>query len=166
MTLGEKIKLLRKSKNLTQNELGTLLNVSFQAVSKWEKNASQPDIDTIKKLCEIFEVNVDDFLKDDFSLKPNKEVVHKKIEKPITANQSVSTNEKALVLSRNQFTAIVCSAVAFILVIVGIILGVTIPNSGKIAFMIALTLALFVFLQRLATICFLALASLFHKPKL
>lgn len=54
MSLGEKIKLLRKSKNLTQNELGKLLNVSFQAVSKWEKNLSQPDIETIKKICEIF----------------------------------------------------------------------------------------------------------------
>ena len=66
MSLGEKIKLLRKSKNLTQNELGKLLNVSFQAVSKWEKNVSQPDIETIKKICEIFEINVDNFLKDNF----------------------------------------------------------------------------------------------------
>ena len=95
MSLGEKIKLIRKSKNLTQNELGKLLNVSFQAVSKWEKNLSQPDIETIKKICEIFEINVDDFLKDNFTLKPNKEVVHSKVEKSALYNEVNTSNEKA-----------------------------------------------------------------------
>ena len=129
MTLGEKIKLLRKSKNLTQKELGNLLNVSFQAVSKWEKNLSQPDLDTVKKICEIFEINIDDFLKDDFSIKPNKKIIHKKIEKPSTNVESSSPNQKALVLTRKQLIIIVCSAFAFIFAFVGIILAVTIPNT-------------------------------------
>ena len=131
MSLGEKIKLLRKSKNLTQNELGKLLNVSFQAVSKWEKNVSQPDIETIKKICEIFEINVDDFLKDNFTLKPNKEVVHSKVEKPALYNEVNTSNEKALVLSRNQLIIIICAALAAILAVVGIILAITIPNSRR-----------------------------------
>lgn len=131
MSLGEKIKLLRKSKNLTQNELGKLLNVSFQAVSKWEKNLSQPDIETIKKICEIFEINVDDFLKDNFTLKPNKEVVHSKVEKSALYNEVNTSNEKALVLSRNQLIIIICAALAAILAVVGIILAITIPNSRR-----------------------------------
>ncbi len=131
MSLGEKIKLLRKSKNLTQNELGKLLNVSFQAVSKWEKNVSQPDIETIKKICEIFEINVDNFLKDNFTLKPNKEVVHSKVEKSALYNEVNTSNEKALVLSRNQLIIIICAALAAILAVVGIILAITIPNSRR-----------------------------------
>lgn len=59
---GQKIAEMRKGKNLTQTELGAKLNVSAQAVSKWENNLSEPDIESIRKMCEIFEVSVDEFL--------------------------------------------------------------------------------------------------------
>ena len=67
MNYGSKIAELRKSNNLTQAELGAKLNVTAQAVSKWENGLSEPDIDSIKKLCELFSVSVDQFL--DFSKK-------------------------------------------------------------------------------------------------
>ena len=41
--VGAKISTLRKSKQLTQNELGERLNISFQAVSKWERGETLPD---------------------------------------------------------------------------------------------------------------------------
>ena len=59
--LGKAIQTLRKRKNLTQAELAALLNVSGQAVSKWENNLSQPDLDTVQKMMEIFEVSWDEF---------------------------------------------------------------------------------------------------------
>ena len=62
MNYGQKIAELRKGKNLTQAELGGMLNITAQAVSKWENDLSEPDINSIKKLCEIFEVSVDEFL--------------------------------------------------------------------------------------------------------
>lgn len=62
MDYGQKIAELRKNKKLTQAELGTKLNLTAQAVSKWENNLSEPDIDSIRKMCEIFEVSVDEFL--------------------------------------------------------------------------------------------------------
>ncbi len=62
MNYGNKIAELRKSKNLTQSELGTKLNLTAQAVSKWENDLSEPDLDSIKKMCEIFGVSVDAFL--------------------------------------------------------------------------------------------------------
>lgn len=62
MNYGQKIAELRKGKNLTQSDLGAKLNVSAQAVSKWENNLSEPDIDSIRKLCGIFEISVDEFL--------------------------------------------------------------------------------------------------------
>ena len=47
MNYGQKIAELRKSNKLTQAELGTKLNVTAQAISKWENNLSEPDIDSI-----------------------------------------------------------------------------------------------------------------------
>lgn len=62
MNYGQKIAELRKGKGLTQAELGAHLNISAQAVSKWENNLSEPDLDSIKKMCEMFSVSVDVFL--------------------------------------------------------------------------------------------------------
>ena len=62
MNYGSKIAELRKAKNLTQAGLGTKLNITAQAVSKWENGLSEPDIESVRKMCEIFEVSVDEFL--------------------------------------------------------------------------------------------------------
>ena len=60
--LGQRITELRKKRNLTQSELGEKLNVTSQAVSKWENNLSEPDLETTKKLCEILEVSMSELL--------------------------------------------------------------------------------------------------------
>lgn len=57
--LGERISQLRRSKSMTQEQLGLLLNVSAQAVSKWEKGDSLPDISLITKLATVFECTTD-----------------------------------------------------------------------------------------------------------
>lgn len=62
MNYGQRIAELRKKKNLTQAELGAKLNVTAQAISKWENNLSEPDLESIKMLCELFEISVDTFL--------------------------------------------------------------------------------------------------------
>lgn len=62
MNYGQKIAELRKSNNLTQAELGAKLNITAQAVSKWENNLSEPDIDSIRRMCEMFNISVDEFL--------------------------------------------------------------------------------------------------------
>ena len=58
---GAKIAELRASKKMTQAELGAMLNVTSQAVSKWENGLSEPDMESIRKLCEIFEITFDEF---------------------------------------------------------------------------------------------------------
>ncbi|WP_086349523.1 helix-turn-helix domain-containing protein [Candidatus Enterococcus clewellii] len=55
--IGTKIKELRISKKLSQKELAEFLNVTPQAVSKWELNKSYPDIDTLVKLSRLFDVS-------------------------------------------------------------------------------------------------------------
>lgn len=56
---GEKIKQLRKQANLTQEELGKKLGVAKNTVSYWESNDSQPSLDTIKEISNLFQVSVD-----------------------------------------------------------------------------------------------------------
>ena len=62
MTFGEKLSSLRKQANLTQNDLAEKLNVSRQAITKWESGIGLPDLDNIKKLSSIFNVKIDDLL--------------------------------------------------------------------------------------------------------
>ena len=60
--LNENIKVLRKTKGLTQDELAIRLNVVRQTVSKWEKGLSVPDAEMLQRIAEVFEVNVSQLL--------------------------------------------------------------------------------------------------------
>ena len=59
MTLGQKIKKLRNEKGLTQKDLADQVHVTFQTVSKWEKDENEPDVSTLKELSKLFDVTVD-----------------------------------------------------------------------------------------------------------
>lgn len=61
-TLGMMISSLRKEKGMTQLELAEKMGVTDKAVSKWERDLSFPDINSIPKLAEIFEVSVDELM--------------------------------------------------------------------------------------------------------
>ena len=61
-TLGMMISILRKEKGMTQLELAEKMGVTDKAVSKWERDLSFPDINSIPKLAEIFEVSVDELM--------------------------------------------------------------------------------------------------------
>ncbi len=65
MTLGEKIYELRTQRNLSQGDLANELNVSRQSISKWENGNSTPDLDKIVKLAEIFNVSLDELIKNE-----------------------------------------------------------------------------------------------------
>jgi len=58
-TIGQTIKKLRKERNLTQEELAEQLNVTYQAVSKWENETGLPDISQIVPLASVFGVSTD-----------------------------------------------------------------------------------------------------------
>ncbi|MCR8969606.1 helix-turn-helix domain-containing protein [Facklamia sp. 7083-14-GEN3] len=62
---GNKIKKLREKNSLTQKQLADNLSVSRSAVSKWETDTSYPDIATLIKISEDFEVSLDYLLKED-----------------------------------------------------------------------------------------------------
>ncbi|MBQ3041487.1 MAG: leucine-rich repeat protein [Clostridia bacterium] len=64
MKLSEKIVFLRKRKGMSQEALANELDVSRQAVYKWETGITTPEIEKLKKISEIFEVSFDDLLND------------------------------------------------------------------------------------------------------
>ena len=59
MTIGERIAKCRKEKNLSQEYIAELLDVSRQAVSKWETNQTEPDTGNLIQLARIFGVSVE-----------------------------------------------------------------------------------------------------------
>ncbi|MBQ3231738.1 MAG: helix-turn-helix transcriptional regulator [Clostridia bacterium] len=62
MTLGKRIAQYRKEKGLTQEALAQAMNVSAQAVSKWENDQTCPDITSLPQLSRILDVTVDELL--------------------------------------------------------------------------------------------------------
>ena len=62
-SIGETIANLRKQKGMTQSELAEKMNVTDKAVSKWERDLSCPDINTISKLADVLDVSVEELLK-------------------------------------------------------------------------------------------------------
>ena len=63
--LGVKIKLYRENKKMTQNDIANILDVSPATVSKYESGALEPNIESLKRLAELFEVSIDELLNDD-----------------------------------------------------------------------------------------------------
>lgn len=61
-SFGERITKLRKDRKWTQEDLAQKLNISAQAISKWETNAGYPDITLLPKIAEIFNTTIDDLL--------------------------------------------------------------------------------------------------------
>ncbi len=91
--LGRIISAARKQKNLSQKELGDLLNVSNKAVSKWENGEATPRQETLIKLCDILELNKTEIL--GFEQKyDSKEIDSLKNENSKLKNQIESINKK------------------------------------------------------------------------
>lgn len=79
---GERVKELRKSKGLSQEELGEQFSISGPAVSKWESGLSEPDNLTLIKLSDFFGVSVDYLLgKSDLVAENEKETLKKMLQK-------------------------------------------------------------------------------------
>ena len=65
MLFNEKLKMLRKENNLTQEELADKLNVSRQAITKWESGEGIPDIENLKQISILFGTTIDDLIKEE-----------------------------------------------------------------------------------------------------
>lgn len=112
MTLGEKIYELRTQHNLSQGDLANELNVSRQSISKWENGNSTPDLDKIIKLAEIFNVSLDELIKNE---EKEVTVVNTPKETP-----TIQTNDREKKIGKGLLIAGVISIFAFLLLGLGI----------------------------------------------
>ena len=62
LRIGENVKRLRREKDLTQEELAAHLGISFQAISKWERDESYPDITILPALSNYFKISIDELV--------------------------------------------------------------------------------------------------------
>lgn len=72
-SIGNTIKCLRKAMGITQDELSQSLGVTYQAVSKWENNSTQPDIMMIPAIATYFGVTIDELFGYKLDVMTNKE---------------------------------------------------------------------------------------------
>ncbi len=68
MTLGQKLKEIRKRFGLSQEQLAEIMNVSRQAITKWENDSGIPDISNLQELSKVFGITIDYLLNDENQL--------------------------------------------------------------------------------------------------
>lgn len=112
MTLGQRIYNLRTERNLSQTDLAERLDVSRQSVSKWETDASVPDLDKLVKLCDLFEVSMDELVR-------GAEPKEKEAPEPQVIIREVSAGAPTRVI------------VGAVLVIVGVLVGIALARAGS-----------------------------------
>lgn len=129
MILAEKIMMLRKKNGWSQEDLASELEVSRQAVSKWESGASIPDLDKILKLSQLFGVSTDYLLKDQME-----ELIFTPTEEPAneTGRQvSMEEADRFLNLSERFSKRIGLGVVLFILSPISVILLGGLAKTGR-----------------------------------
>lgn len=93
--VGEKISVIRRSKNMTQVELADKINVSFQAVSNWERGISMPDISNLCELALALDISIDELV-DKSSGTIDSSIVNK-LEEYVRANKDVDEDMSDIV---------------------------------------------------------------------
>lgn len=76
LSIGKKISYYRRLNALTQEELGNLLNVSAQAVSKWEQQLTSPDIMLLPDIAKVFDISIDELFGRQIQTEPVFELVN------------------------------------------------------------------------------------------
>lgn len=80
MDIAKRIKTLREEHGLTQDQLAKELNISRNAISNYENGVRRPDLDLVTKMCDIFNVTLDSFFKEELVYrKPSKSGILKLI---------------------------------------------------------------------------------------
>lgn len=97
MRIGESIKRFRTLKDMDQKELAKLLNVSNKTISSWETNRTEPKIEMIDKMCEIFHCRRSDFLDSSIAFEITTQDIDKETAILIECYKKASFEEKRLI---------------------------------------------------------------------
>lgn len=103
--IGKTIKKIRAERGMTQEQLAERLHVTRQAVSNWEQGKTQPDVETLSSMAEVFEVSVEELIYGNRAHKESKIVIEKTTEKGIDIGAAVGV-ALAVVLSYTKWKSI------------------------------------------------------------
>ena len=76
MSIGANIRRLREERAFTQERVADMLDVSFQAVSSWERDEYKPDIDKLLKLAEAFDISLSSLVEEKIKVFKTKETIY------------------------------------------------------------------------------------------
>lgn len=96
MTLGQKIFELRNKQKMSQGDLAEKLNVSRQSISKWETDASVPELDKLIMLSDLFNITMDELVRDELPEKDTdeeRESTEKRSPETVVINKQMSTQK-------------------------------------------------------------------------
>ena len=96
MGFSEKLQKIRKDNNITQEGLADKLNVSRQAVSKWESGSAYPDTEKLIQISKIFNISLDDLINDNIDIDKNKNNNTKKLDFMTIINQVLDFISKSI----------------------------------------------------------------------
>ena len=113
MKIGEKIKALRKEKNISQESLAKVLGVTFQAISKWETSTTTPDVSLIPSIASFFGVSIDELF--DYNVFENeqridsicREAAQYRFEDPVRAEEILREGLKRFPSNETMLTVLV-----------------------------------------------------------
>ncbi len=126
MKFADKLVRLRKDKGISQEELAGMLNVSRQAISRWEMGSTLPDMNNIIRLSDIFEVSIDSLVRDDRDLENKKLNFFDKVKKKgdialiaspvlVLLGMYITDDYEFLLMDK------ICNFVGMLLIVLGII---------------------------------------------
>lgn len=118
MKLNEKIISLRNKYQMSQGDLAEKLNVSRQSVSKWETGASIPDLDKLIAMSELFQVTMDELVKEDV-------ILDKVEEEPVVTKTSVEKGVKTQIREKENTLAVKIVGVIIIVLTPVVVIGAT-----------------------------------------
>lgn len=111
MTLPEKIVSLRKARGWSQEDFAEKLNISRQAISRWENGTALPDAQNILQISKLFEVTTDYLLNDDYES-----------DRDIPAVKTATKETEVLILKKKQLHLV--SAICFTISVFCALMGV------------------------------------------
>lgn len=119
-TFGDRLKYVRKMKDLTQKELANAVQLDQSAISHFERNKKKPDMDTLKKIADVLNISVDFLL-----LRTTDPVVYSKNQNDLIENvnsnpfitpDELKKNYRFLIGGREATTAEIEEAIKYILI--------------------------------------------------
>ena len=156
MSFGTNIGYLRKKKGMTQEEFAERMYVSRQTVSRWETDSVYPDVETVIKLCEVLECDMETLVRGDASIEKMLDELAPSFETDPAKNSKKVRFRVDITLLNAAISAIVAVLAIAACVILGIVCGAW--QLGWLIVAIAVSVC-----ALSAVVCYMLLPALFAK---